>query len=152
MGSIYIVRHGHALSETVDIERPLSETGRAQAGKIAEFLKTRAVSVDAIWHSTKTRAIQTAKILADAINGTDLLVRRDDLRPNDPVADIASELDALDQSTMLVGHLPLVNRLVSALTGASEEASGFLECATVCLKRSDDGKWQVDWTVHPDML
>ncbi len=152
MGSLYIVRHGHAVSETVDIERPLSEMGRAQAGKLAECLKTRAVSVDAIWHSAKMRAIQTAKILAEAVSGTDLLSRRDDLRPNDPVEDIARELDALDQDIMLVGHLPFVSRLVSALTGAPEETCGFLECAAVCLKRGDDGKWQIDWMVHPDML
>jgi len=64
---IYLTQHGEALAKDVDRERPLSEQGRADVQRLAEVLREKGVRVEQIWHSRKTRAEQTAALIADAI-------------------------------------------------------------------------------------
>lgn len=150
---LYIVRHGQAASGQEHPERPLTEKGRADVTKLAEFLKPMNISVDAVWHSGKTRAEQTAEILASAVHGKIDITKRKDLSPDGPVEDIAAELSASDKNIMIVGHLPFVTRLLSYLTiGKEDEAAGFNESALACLERDHGGKWWLTWMVHPGML
>ncbi len=150
---LYLVRHGEAASKTENSERPLTEKGRADVTKLAEFLKPMDISIDAVWHSGKARAAQTAEILASAARNEPCITARKDLSPNDPIENIAAELSALDKDVMIVGHLPFMSRLLSQLTtGRTNEAAGFNESAMACLERDHGGKWWLTWMVHPGML
>ncbi len=82
---IYLTQHGEALAKDVDRERPLSEQGRADVQRLAEFLRDKGVRVEHIWHSGKTRAEQTAALIADAILPDGRPEARPGLGPNDLV-------------------------------------------------------------------
>ena len=65
---VYLVQHGQALSDEQDPQRPLSDEGRAEVTKVAEFLGARQSRlidppITKVCHSGKLRARQTAEIL-----------------------------------------------------------------------------------------
>lgn len=60
---LYLVQHGEALSKEQDTKRSLSEQGRREVERMANFLATAGVRVARICHSGKLRAQQTAEIL-----------------------------------------------------------------------------------------
>lgn len=123
---VYLVRHGEARPKDVDPERHLTERGAADVEKIASFLKPLGLCVDAVWHSGKARAAQTAEILGRSVESTRGVLTRDGLAPNDPVAPVKEELDAAAEDLMLVGHLPFMARLAAELvTGGSAEVVSF---------------------------
>ena len=150
---LYLVRHGNALDKSVDAERPLSEEGRAQASKMAGFLAPLQIEAQAIWHSGKPRARETAEALAEAIESRTGLIGRDGLAPNDPVENIALELEAADSDLMVVGHMPFMGLLASWLL-ANRDASfvSFDEAAVACLERAGRGQWVLLWHVSPGVV
>ena len=64
---LYLVQHGEALPKQVDPERPLSERGRSDVARVADFLKGAGIRVTRVAHSGKTRARQTAELLASFV-------------------------------------------------------------------------------------
>lgn len=149
---VYVVRHGEAMNSDSDSERPLSEYGRDEIQRIADFMKSRAVSVDAIWHSTKVRARQTAEILQETIGGT--LEERRGLSPNDTADLVAAELDQSPEMELcIVSHLPFVSHLASELVAGSTAAAwNFSTGAVLCLEREATGRWWAKWFISPEML
>ena len=146
---LYLVRHGDALPEEVDPERPLSEQGQKEIDNLAEILVQRGLSVGTILHSGKTRAAQTAERLAARLLPAKGVLASGNLAPLDPVRPMADRIAAMADDTMMVGHLPFVGKLVSLLVTGKEDSStvDFKSGGLVCLKREEDGNWTVDWTV-----
>lgn len=64
---LYLVQHGEALPKEVNSDRSLSDQGRQDAERLARFLAGRGVRVSRVWHSGRTRARQTAELLAAAV-------------------------------------------------------------------------------------
>lgn len=152
---LYLMRHGHAKSGEVDPERHLRERGRREVEKIAEFIGPFKLQVDAIWHSDKARAIETAAIVSEAVNARNGLIERQGLAPLDPVAPIVAEVEAMDAGLMIVGHLPFMPELAGLLlTGRTDTDLFDLPCAgIICMLRDeDDGLWRVRWFLSPDMI
>ncbi|MGB7294319.1 MAG: histidine phosphatase family protein [Candidatus Aminicenantales bacterium] len=56
---LYLIQHGLASAKEKDPERPLGTQGEAQTQRAAEYLKSRSIKVDTIWHSRKLRAVQS---------------------------------------------------------------------------------------------
>ena len=148
---VYLVRHGSA--ETTSTGRPLSEYGRAQARAMADFLAKAGVRVDEVWHSDKTRAAETARILAGAVAGV-LATERPGLRPNDPIEPLIAALENEPRDLMLVGHLPFMAHCVSALTCRSSSALNvsFGEACVACVERPGRGAWYLRWMIAPSLL
>ena len=121
---------------------------------LAAFLRPLDLSVAAVWHSGKTRAAQTAEILAAALAGPPQVVQREGLAPNDPVDPTRAELSGGRHDLMIVGHLPFLGKLASALAAGSETADvvAFQQGGMVWLGRGDDGGWTVQWMVVPQLL
>lgn len=65
---IYLMRHGTPLPKVNDQERPLSDQGRDDVERMADFLQKGGVQVEGIFHSGKTRARQTAEIMTSRLN------------------------------------------------------------------------------------
>lgn len=151
---LYLIRHGEALPETVDPERPLSETGRAQASKVAAFIKPQRIEVDAIWQSGKPRALETAEIALRAVYAREGICEHEGLNPNDPAKPIAKEIKNAPGDLMIVGHLPFLDLLASALlTGDKGFAFvSFDEAAAACLERDEGGEWALLWLVPPILV
>lgn len=151
---LYLVQHAKAASKDVDPERPLTEQGRRDIQKVAAFIKPLNLSVDNLWHSTKTRAIQTAEILADVIKINKEKIEREGLAPNDDVTAIKDELIAARQDTMIVSHMPFVSKLASLLLTGREfpDTVAFRQGGIVALSCSEENQWQIEWMVTPELL
>jgi len=90
--------------------------------KLAAFLKPLRLSVEAVWHSGKPRAAETAVILAGAVvskAGRADAVQRDGLSPNSSVEAVAKELAIRGEDLMIVGHMPFLGKLASLLVKGS---------------------------------
>ena len=151
---LYLVQHGKATSKHEDPERPLTEEGRREAREIARFIKPLGLAVGRMWHSGKTRAAQTADIYAQVISAAEGPIARDGLAPNDNVALLRDELAVATDDTMIVGHMPFVSKLATLLlTGyESPPTVAFRNAGVVCLERTPDSRWQVEWIMTPDLL
>lgn len=151
---LYLVRHGEAGPSTGDAERHLTEEGVRQARRIHDFLAPLAVSVGAIWHSTKTRARETAEIIAPAVTLREGIAELKGLAPTDPIGPIRKEIERSVDDLMIVGHLPFMGLLTAALVTDNEflGVAAFEEAATVCLERTDEGLWTIRWMVTPCVL
>lgn len=151
---IYLVQHGEAKSQEIDPDRHLTEKGIDDVKKTAAFLKKAGVRVKTIWHSGKTRAEETAGILASAVSTERGAVRHDGLAPNDNISAIKDELSDKSEDMMIVGHLPFLSKLASKLV-AGDESSGvaaFQQGGVVCLERGDDKIWTIQWMIIPQLI
>ena len=151
---LYLVRHGEALAKEIDPDQSLSEAGRANVERLAAFVGQRGVRAARILHSGKTRARQTAEILAEAMADAGACAARDGLAPNDPTAPIADELAGLQDDTVLVGHLPFLGDLAARLVVGSEGVivAMFRPATMVCLEHGVGSGWYVAWMLRADML
>jgi phosphohistidine phosphatase len=150
---IYLARHGEALPVQQDPSKSLSETGRKQVSHVADVREQIGASVDRIIHSGKTRALQTAEILAQSVMWDVELETANDMNPTDPVEPWVDRLSAIDRDTMLVGHLPFLANLAARLVtgGDATAVVSFPAGAVVCLEKSDTGGWYVAAMVPPTL-
>jgi phosphohistidine phosphatase len=120
---------------------------------MAEFIKALGLRAECIWHSGKTRAMQTAQLLSGAVKPDRGCLQHSGLGPNDDVEIIRDELKQIDQDIMIVGHLPFLSRLASLLLVAepSAEVIAFRQAGIVCLERLVQ-QWQLQWLVIPQIL
>lgn len=151
---LYLVQHGEALSKEVDPDRPLSPRGKSDVGKVTAFLQQAGISVDRILHSGKTRARQSADILAEALLEQGDVEAVDGIGPNDPVEAFPATLHPFNQDTMVVGHLPFMARLVSYLLSGQSEAEtvAYEPGSVVCLVRDEEQHWRIEWMLRPNLL
>jgi phosphohistidine phosphatase len=150
---LYLVQHADALAEDIDPARPLSERGRADVERVAALLGRRLPALSRILHSGKTRARQTAEILASTIAADVAIEQAHGLNPLDDTEPIVRRIDGSDDDIMLVGHLPFMARLASRLLVREPEAGvvAFRPGTVLCLEE-EDGTWRVAWMVRPELL
>ena len=143
---LFLIQHGLAFPKGKDPERPLSVQGEAQTQRVAEYLKSRSVAVDSIWHSTKLRAVQTADIIGEAIDCKNRQAR-DDMNPNDSVKKLPKEILSAKKNVMIIGHLPFLQKLAGLLLTGSEdkEIIAFKNSAVLCLDHEEE--WQIEWLI-----
>jgi phosphohistidine phosphatase len=150
---LYLVRHGEAHSAATDPDRSLTEDGRAAADDMARLAQSFRIPVSQILHSGKTRAKQTAEIFAGHLKPSAGVKEIKGMNPNDDVEKTAPRLDP-GLNTMLVAHLPFLERLASYLVTGSPEKTiiKFQASGIVCLDRGgEDGSWYIKWALMPEM-
>ena len=82
--NLYLVQHGEAKTKAEDPDRALTDTGKELSEKTACFAAEQArVSVDAVFHSGKIRAQETAEIMAAYLCPVKGVSEEKDLSPND---------------------------------------------------------------------
>jgi len=138
--ALYLVQHGKSLPPEIDPDRSLSEVAAGYN-----------VSVSLIKHSGKTRARQTAEIMASCLNPEGGIVQSSGLDPNDDVTSVKDRCICRD-NMMLVGHLPFMERLVSYLITGRPDLTifKFQNGGIVCLdKDTGSGSWYITWTLMP---
>ncbi|MCK5249069.1 MAG: phosphohistidine phosphatase SixA [Spirochaetaceae bacterium] len=148
---LYLVQHGKALSKEVDPDRPLSEEGRSEVEAVANCLARAGVRVPRIYHSGKTRAAQTARILADKL-AADHVEVQSGMAPNDDVAAFAGVIEGKNRDALYVGHLPHLGKLASLLTTGDERANiaGIVNAGVLCLGTCPGG-YQIEWYITPSL-
>jgi phosphohistidine phosphatase len=153
--NVYLVQHAEAKTKEEDPERPLSEKGWSDIRKVAAFVAKQAnINVSYIMHSGKTRAQQTAEVLAEYLNPSEGVKEAEGLAPLDVPSVWAERLAEAKQEMMLVGHLPHMAKLAAHLLSQDEEKKivGFQMAGIVCLERDGSGNWSVSWMVVPQIL
>jgi phosphohistidine phosphatase len=153
--TVYLVQHGNPVPKEEDPDRPLSAQGRIDVEKMAAFLKRSGVRIEEVIHSTKTRARQTAELMAAILNPRITPMEKTGLSPMDDVHMIAEEIDQSQKELMIVGHLPHLAMLSSFLiTGGKERpVIRFQQGGVVCLKRDQEYRgWTIAWVIVPERL
>jgi len=150
---LYLVQHGEAKPAEIDPSRGLTPKGIQDATKVAEFLSKTDFEVYDIFHSGKTRAQETASILAAHIGVKQGVFDAEGLLPNDDPSIWANRLSSLTEDTALVGHLPHLAKLANRLLCDDPKSPivNFRNAGVVCLARAYEG-WSVDWIIIPDII
>ena len=149
--TLYLVQHGQSLPKNVDPDQGLSEEGIAETERIANVARDYHVKVGQIRHSVKTRARKTAEIFASVLNPSGGVKETEGLKPMDDVAAFAASIKP-DTNTMLVGHLPFMERMASYLVTGSIDSPvfKFQNSGVVCLEQDPETKsWVIIWTLMP---
>jgi phosphohistidine phosphatase len=151
---LYLVQHAEAKSEEEDPARDLTEKGREDIESVAHHLKRLKVQVKQIFHSGKTRAQSTAKVLARHLNPAGGFSAAPGLGPLDDPKIWADRIAQLDEDLLLVGHLPHLGRLAAILMSGDQERKviNFQMGGAVRLRRMEAGQWAVDWLVVPEII
>ncbi|MEA3347164.1 MAG: phosphohistidine phosphatase SixA [Candidatus Auribacterota bacterium] len=146
---IYLVRHGKAVSGSKNPQRPLSKEGKEETKIIASLLKKSQISPDTIWHSGKLRAEETAEIFKDILCAKENCMKREGLLPNDHVELIKKDIIDLNESIMIVSHIPFVERMAGLLLGAVSSPLVFEASAVACFQTEDKRSWRLKWFLSP---
>ena len=120
------MRHGPAVERgakgIADDERPLTDEGRTRTREAARGIARLEPDIDEIWTSPLPRALETAEILARAL---DLPAprRTDLLGPEVPARRLLEALRlAKGRCAAFVGHEPGLGEAVALLVGARKDA------------------------------
>ena len=119
MKTIYIVRHAKSSWKEVhltDEQRPLLEKGKKRTKKVIDHLHRLEVKVDHIISSHAVRALETAKILAHALNYPPENIKVDPMvyiSDGDRLFDLIYDLPSRYTSVMIVGHNPALTDFVN---------------------------------------
>jgi len=153
--NVYLVQHAQAKTEQEDPERSLSERGWSDIKKVAAFISQKCdISVKEIFHSGKTRAKQTAEVLAEQLSSSIKISETDGLKPLDEPSIWADRLAKRTEDIILVGHLPHLSKLAALLLcqDADKEVVEFQMGGIVCLGTEKSGSWSIRWMVTPNIL
>jgi phosphohistidine phosphatase len=151
---VYLVQHGKAKSADEDPNRGLSEEGRAEVTRMAEFFCDLRIPIALIQHSGKLRAEETAHIFATCIRTGSGPIHTDGLSPNDDPSMTANFLDVYTDDILIVGHLPHLERLTSLLLTGNPDRRPvqFRNGGIVHLEKEQSGVWSLVWAIVPELL
>ena len=152
MTRAYLVQHGEAKRKEEDPQRPLTEKGRRDTEKIAEFLSRTGVKINRIVHSGKLRAKQTAEIIASKL-GVNNIEEDSSLEPLADPEIWVRKLGEIKEDIMLVGHLPHLSLLAGLLLAGSKDIQPvkFTYSGVICLEKTENA-WKIAWMIIPDLL
>jgi len=151
--SLYLVQHGLSLPKDVDPEKGLATEGMQAVQRIAEVARSYGIQVSRIIHSGKKRARQTADILAAVLSPDKGVTTMTGINPLDDVAAFASQVD-FAANTMVVGHLPFLERLTSYLITGEQKPVVFKlqNGGLLCIDRFENLELPaIKWALMPQM-
>lgn len=161
---LYLVRHGHAVTEEEDPSRPLSLRGVEDMRRLVEFFRGNgAFRPLHLWHSPLRRAQETAEILARGMALDGAMLETTDLLPEDDPDVVAKRLadSALVDAVAVVGHEPHLSALATLLVRGRTHPVMFeikkgaviaLERLNARHKKTGEPRWAVRWHVTPALL
>lgn len=165
MKTIMLLRHAEAQrggSASTDKKRTLTDLGRSDATKIGQFLDQQSIAVDYIESSTAKRARETISLIAESA-GLSLNINWNDKFYSGGPADYHQAIrEAPDRvnNILLVGHNPLVSRLISGLCSSGGQylvrmPQGALVCIehpAISWDQVELGTARLRWMVTPEIL
>ena len=151
---VYLIRHGQPVSAIENPERPLSDLGKKDVEKVAEFLHGAGVRIDQALHSGKARARQTAAIMTSRLNPKLKPQESPGLNPLDDVTSIANQIKEAKKDLLIAGHMPHLGKPVSLIVVGNRSAPvvNFQQGGVVCLEKDEVERWSIIWVLVPDIL
>lgn len=127
MRTLYLARHAKSSwqdSSLADHERPLNKRGLGDAPVMGQRLAGKKVRIDSIWSSPARRALETARILAKALNyPRKEIILRDRLYAG-TIESFLLELRSCPDEVkrlLVVGHNPVISEAADLLIGHSRD-------------------------------
>jgi len=117
---VLLVRHAHAVdvdAGVADEYRWLTNEGRQRIRAVGRAIATKEVEWSAIRSSPLVRAVQTAELLADALDFTGVVAATRTLAPGVAPRVAAKELATAGDAVIVVGHEPDLSSLGAVITG-----------------------------------
>ncbi|MCG8568565.1 MAG: phosphohistidine phosphatase SixA [Spirochaetes bacterium] len=150
---LFLIQHGKAKSKGEDPLRGITDQGREETQRMTVFLEKLNPEIQKIWHSSKKRSLETAKIFKEKLSKSVKMSEYSHLNPNDSIENIVKEINGTKDSVMIVGHLPFMDKLASYLLSADEDQNivQFKNSGIVCLEKNND-HWRLLWAVVPDII
>jgi len=152
---LYLVQHGDACPKQEDPARPLTKKGKADANRLAVFLRQANVKVDHVVHSGKLRAQQTAERLVNAIAPGSSIEVDDTINPNDDPVTFATRLKELPGDSLIVSHLPFIPSLISHLIVGNKNSliTAYTPGSVACLEFApEQNSWSLNWMIRPELF
>jgi phosphohistidine phosphatase len=153
---ILIVRHGIAEESARggDRARALTDEGKKKMKEAAEGFARLDLEIDTIYSSPLVRAIQTAEILAKAIDYKETIENMEELSPGYSPKDVMQRLQSLKkvETIALAGHEPNCSELASHLLGDAEVE---FKKGAICLLETESlqtGSGNLIWHLSPQIL
>ena len=140
---VLVVRHARAAdredfagTSQPDSERPLIPKGIRRMKKAARGLRSLVPSIDLLVSSPYRRAVETARIIADAY-GAIRCIERNELTPGATPQRLIDWLDGQQERrvTCIVGHEPDLSELLALLLTEESERPAKLKKGSVSLLR-----------------
>jgi phosphohistidine phosphatase len=151
---LYCVRHGEAYPVETHPDRPLTPAGERYVEKVANQMKRSGIDIASILHSNALRTEQTAKILGENLKAP--IVRCNSiLNERNEIYTILEMIRSFQEDTMLVGHLPFLNRLINALVLGDENYYPIVQLApgaVVCLEFYEHYRWVIQWVLNSEIV
>lgn len=152
---LYCVRHGIACGSEVNPARPLTDLGAMEVANIAGYLSQRGVVIDHIMHSCQLRATETAALFAQAFPAACITVCDTLLTEQGDIEPLLAVIAAMEEDTLLVGHLPFLLKLISTLVAGDVNLSPIVKFSpgtVICLEHGQNGRWVINWLLSPAMV
>ena len=146
---IYVMRHSDAVrpgTGVPDTYRYLTEHGRRKCREVGRLLREAGVTFDAVCTSPLVRAVQTAELIADAVDYLGTVESNTVFAPGTMPDVTCKALLQRGQSVLLVGHEPNMSSLAAFLAGTP----GFAPFRTGQVSLFHRRKPM--WKLHPDAL
>lgn len=151
---LYLIRHAHAIDGGHDAARSLSEKGREQIKRVAQFLREREQFAPVeFWHSPLVRAAETAELFTQHLHTKASRREVAGLTPEDDPRALLPRLTSAPQSLALVGHEPHLSALASLLVAgkASPPIFQMKKCSVLALEGAPP-HWIVCWQISASLL
>jgi len=150
---LYLMQHGACLSEDVNPDQPLSPVGREAVARSARAAKAMGLAFELMIASPKTRARETAAIVAEAVGYplSAVLVTEEVkalARPETTYELLRRRREA--RRVFIAGHLPHIPRLICASLGLRGESAVHIENAGLaCLHLEDfaPSRGSLEWSL-----
>ena len=159
---LYIVRHAWAAESNDSLwpddgMRPLTAEGRERFARVVKKLVGCGMTPGVIGSSPLVRCIDTAQLLAAALDGTKV-VELDELRPGSDLQGLlrwTARQAAKHPQIAWVGHAPDVSRLVAALIGDGGSLIHFAKGAAAAIRFDGEptvGAGELQWLATAKLL
>lgn len=140
-------RHADAEDGMRDLERKLTQKGKKQAARVADWLRERLPENTVVLASPARRAQQTAEALSDSFKTVPELAP--EAAPQQVLA--AAGWPKAHGTVVVVGHQPTLGRAAAlALTGAAADW-GMKKGSVWWLRRDDRGEVSLRAVIPPDL-
>ncbi len=146
---IYLAQHAEAVDKSVDPARPISTDGALNAAKVGAHIAKQGVSINAIRHSGRLRARQTAELYAEHL-GVSVIAESAGMNPNDDIKEFINGLNI--DGALYVGHLPHLDKTLSYLIGGNRDQGVliFKNAGIACIEIGD-AEPSLHWYISPDI-
>jgi phosphohistidine phosphatase len=159
---LYIIRHAWAAERDDsrwpdDGMRPLTAEGRERFARFVKRLVGVGVAPGVIATSPLVRCVETAEILAAAIDGPKL-VKLDELQPGSDLQGLlrwTAKQSAKHKQIAWVGHAPDVDRLAAALIGDGGALIRFSKGAVAAIRFDNEPavrQGELQWSANAKLL